>query len=68
MQFSAEAVVSAFVEHNLYPGLNPMVPSLLINARRFVVTLFDPETDFLLISQEVFRRTDDAIIPSAHQV
>ena len=68
MQFSAEAVVSVFVEHNLHPGLNLMVPSLLINARRFVVALFDPETDFLLISQEVSWRTDDAIIPSAHQV
>ena len=39
MQFSTEAI--SFIEHNLHPDLNSMVPSVLINCRNFVVALYD---------------------------
>ena len=64
MQFSAETIISSFIEHNLHPDLNAMVPSVLINSRNFVIALYDVISDMLLVSEEVQWRDDLHIIPS----
>ena len=64
MQFSAQAIISSFTEHNLHPDLNSMVPSVLINCQKFVVALYDVSNDLLLVSEEVPWRTTQAIISS----
>ena len=64
MQFSAETIISAFIEHNLHPNLNAMVPSVLINSRNFVIALYDVISDTLLVSEEVQWRDNVHIIPS----
>ena len=64
MQFSAETIISSFIEHNLHPDLNAMVPLVLINSRNFVIALYDVISDMLLVSEEVQWRDDLHIIPS----
>ena len=62
MQFSAEAIITSFIEHNLHPDLNSMVPLISINCRNFVVALYDVSNDLLLVSEEVPWRTDQSAV------
>ena len=60
MQFSAEAI--SFIDHNLHPDLNSMVPLVSINCRNFVVAQCDVSNDLLLVSEEVSWRTDQSAV------
>ena len=64
-QLVAMNVVSAFIEHSLHPGLNPMVPSILIGKNRFRVSLYHCEKDILLLSGEVSLSTGSFLSQSA---
>ena len=43
-------VVSSFTEKSLHPDLKALVPTIIIDEKRFRVCLYDSEKDILLIS------------------
>ena len=49
-QLAATCVVNSFLERNLHPDVNPMVPTILFNRKAFLICLFDCKNDVLLIS------------------
>ena len=60
------AVISSFVENNLHPELNPLLPCLLLNCYTVQVYMYDCVKDALLISDKItFRQDDDTIQKSA---
>jgi len=50
-QAISTCVTSLFMEHNLRPEMQPIVPTILIDGDTFRVTLYDCLKDVLLISQ-----------------
>ena len=40
-QVAATCIISSFMQKNLYPNKNPMVPAILINKSKFIIFLFD---------------------------
>ena len=52
-QTVATCVISSFTEKNLYPSLEPITPTILINNINFRICLYHCELDVLLISTHV---------------
>ena len=57
-QLIKTCVVSSFIEKNLHPGLNSMVPTILLDTEKAIVVLYCAENDLLLVS-DAFRWKDD---------
>ena len=57
-------MLSSFIEHNLHPSQNSMVPCLLVNSSTIRVLLFDCVKDILLISDKVSFLTGSYVEPS----
>ena len=57
------AIVHSFTQNNRHPGLNPMVPTVLINGRDFRIILYDCSKDVLLVSNSVEYREDSKMTP-----
>ena len=49
-------VVAAFIEHNLHPALNSMVPSIIIDTCQAQVALYCADSDVLIISKKFYWR------------
>ena len=47
------AIVHSFTQNKRHPGLNPMVPTVLINGHVFRIILYDCSKDMLLVSTPV---------------
>lgn len=47
-------VVSSFIKRNLYPGLNSMVPAIIVDMEKAIIALYFVENDLLLVS-DVFK-------------
>lgn len=62
-QLVATNIVSSFIEHSLHKELNSAVPTLLINNRYFYVSIYDSQTDLLLISNKVGFKDEGKLIP-----
>ena len=45
-------VVAAFIEHNVHPSLNSMIPSIIIDTCQAQVALYCAESDVLMISKK----------------
>ena len=56
-QLIKTCVVSSFIERNLHPGLNSMVPAILMDTEKAIVALYCVETDLLLVS-DAFKWND----------
>jgi len=52
-------VISSFIEANLHPGLNTMVPTILIDSEKAMVALFFTKSDVLLLSKIFYWRDND---------
>jgi len=51
--------VSSFIEANLHPGLNSLVPAILIDSEKAMVALYCAKSDVLLVSKIFYWRDDD---------
>ena len=60
-QAIGSVVLSSFIEHNLHPSLNPLVPCILINCYTLKVFLYDCISDVLLISESIPFRNGDVV-------
>ena len=49
-QLIATNITASFVEHSLHPDMNTLIPSLLLNSRTAVISLYDCQQDILMIS------------------
>ena len=59
-QLAAETVVSSFTERKLHPGMNTMVPTVLVDEESVTGCLYDAEHDLLIFTSKViWRDTDD---------
>ena len=58
-QLVKTAVVTAFIENNLHPELNTMVPTILIDTTCAVIALYCTKHDLLFISDKFSWRNDD---------
>ena len=52
-QMIAINVIASFTEKNLHPTLSSMVPVIMLDTRRAVVSVYDPQTDACLVSEDV---------------
>ena len=52
-QIVGESVISSFIESNLHPELNPMIPSIIIDGQKFGVSIYDKENDLLLLGWDI---------------
>ena len=64
-QLVATCVVNSFLERNLHPDVNPMVPTILFNRTAFLICLFDCKNDVLLISDPKLLSTRGGISRTA---
>ena len=51
-QLVKTCVVSAFIEHNLHPSLNPVVPTILLDHEQARIAMYNSLNDVLMISDE----------------
>ena len=58
-QLVKTAVVTAFIESNLHPELNTMVPTIMIDTTHAVIALYCTKHDLLFISDKFSWRIDD---------
>ena len=61
-QLVAMNIVSSFIENSLHKDLNSAVPTLLINNRYFYVSIYNCQTDLLLISNKIALKDEGTII------
>ena len=59
----ATAIVHSFTQNKRHPGLNPMVPTVLINGSDFRIILYDCSRDVLLLSNPVEYRDGSKMTP-----
>ena len=59
LQAISTCVVASFIEKKCHPTLPPVVPTILIDKKKFYVCLYDCESDVLLVSQRIDLTTDD---------
>ena len=59
----ATAIVHSFTQNKRHPGLNPMVPTVLINGSDFRIILYDCSKDMLLVSNPVEYRDGSKMTP-----
>ena len=59
IQVVKTCVVSSFIEANLHPGLNTMVPTILIDTEKAMVVLYCAKSDLLLVSKTFYWREND---------
>lgn len=64
-QLSVSCVVNSFIENNLHPNLNPMVPSILFNKTAFRIGFYNCVEDVLLISEPRALTTNNGISKTA---
>ena len=53
-QLVKTCVVSAFIENNLYPDLNPMIPVVMLDKETARVAVYNPLNDILMLSDRFF--------------
>ena len=58
-------VLSSFIENNLHPLLNSMVPRILVNCKTVQVLLYDCRKDVLFITEKVRFIKEGQVIPNA---
>ena len=64
-QLVSTNIVASFIEHTLHAQLNSAVPTLLINTNYFYVSIYDCQSDLLLISNKIsFKDKDLELISS----
>ena len=63
-QLVKTCVVASFVENNLHPTLNSMVPAICIDVERALVALYCPKQDILLVS-DLFKWRNDMTLNTA---
>ena len=67
-QAIATCVVSSFTEKKLHPNLPAAIPTILIDANKFQVCLYDSEKDVLLVSEPMMLATKGGLSQSAMTV
>lgn len=62
-EITAEMVVSSFTERKLHPGMNTMVPAVLIDEESVTRCLYDAEHDLLIVTGNmIWRDTNDQLL------
>ena len=46
-------MISSFIESNLHPELNPMIPPIIIDEEKFGVSIYDKKNDLLLLAWDI---------------